>query len=83
MTSGSISSVQSRLREGKSQCERILLVPTPSFEIGELLRGVISAVNVDKGRQIQEVGLLIENEFIRLLRGEILKRNFTRIEHYF
>ena len=83
MTSGSMSSVQSRLREGKFQCEKILLVPSPTFQIGELLRGVISAVNVDKARQIQEVGLLIENEFIRLLRGEILKRDFTKLEHYF
>ncbi len=83
MTLGTISSVQSRLREGKEQSDKILLVPETGFQMRELLRGVISSVNVDKARKIQVVGFLIKNEFIRIPRSEILKRDFSKLSHLF
>lgn len=59
MTSGSISSVQNRLREGKEQCSRIVLALPERFVLGDILRGIISAINADKSSKIEIVGLII------------------------
>ena len=82
MTSGSISSIQNRLREGKEQSSRILLALPERFVLGDVLRGIISAINADRNRKIEGVGLLFRHELITLERMDIEKRDFSKIEHY-
>ena len=83
MTSGTISSVQSRLREGKLQSDKILLSFPKGPPLGDILRGIISSINMDKSRKIQTVGLLFDTELIRWTRSEILQRDFTKFSLYF
>jgi hypothetical protein len=82
MTSGSISSIQSRLREGKEQCSNILLALPERFILGDILRGIISAINSDKTGKIEIVGLLFDYELVEMKRIEIEKRQFSKLNHY-
>ncbi len=82
MTSGSISSIQSRLREGKEQCPRILLALPERFILGDILRGIISAINADKNGKIEIIGLLIDHELVEMKRIDIEKRRFTKLNQY-
>ncbi len=82
MTSGTVSSVQTRLREGKYQSDKILLVFPKEPPLGDILRGIISSINMDKSRRIQTVGLLFDTELVRWTRSEILKRDFTKFNDY-
>ncbi|MBL7815260.1 MAG: hypothetical protein JNL70_09625 [Saprospiraceae bacterium] len=80
---GTTRSVQNRLREGKKQSDKVLLVLPSDYEIGEILRGIISAINVDKSQELKMVGLLTEFEFIVLSRLEIHRRDFSKLKHLF
>jgi hypothetical protein len=82
-TIGGYSSVQSRLREGKEQSANILIALPSEFVIGDILRGVVSAINVDKNRKIQMVGLLFDFEVIFWSRFEIKRKDFSKFKHYF
>jgi Contact-dependent growth inhibition CdiA C-terminal domain len=82
-TSGSYSSIQNRLRDGKEQCENILLALPTEFIIGDTLRGILSAINVDRDRKIQTVGLLFDYEIIFLNRSEIKQKDYSKLSHYF
>ncbi|MBL7814821.1 MAG: hypothetical protein JNL70_07420 [Saprospiraceae bacterium] len=81
-TSGSVSSVQTRLREGKEQSDKILLSFPKERPLGDILRGIISSINMDKSRKIQTVGLLFDKELVRWTRSEILKRDFKKLKPY-
>ena len=79
MTSGSISSIQNRLREGKEQSSRILLALPERFVLGDVLRGIISAINADRNRKIEGVGLLFRHELITLERMDIENEIFQKL----
>ena len=81
-TNGSKGSIQGRLRDGKEQCDRILLVLPTEFTLREVIRGVSSAVSMDKKRKIKEVGLLFETIFIRLTRLEIVENNLEKLRPF-
>jgi hypothetical protein len=80
---GTLRSVQNRLREGKKQSDKVLIAVPVVYEIGEILRGIISAINVDKAQELAWVGVLIKEEFIVLSRLEIHRRDFKKISHLF
>ena len=86
-TSGTSTSVQKRLRVGREQCENILLVVPQRFNLREVLKGIISAVNVDKRKLIKVVGLLFSDKLeigiIRLSREEIRLRDFKKLSIFF
>jgi hypothetical protein len=86
-TLGSSTSVQKRLRVGREQCENILLVVPERFILREILRGIISAVNMDREKMIQVIGLIftekLEIGIIKLTRNEIKNRNFTKLSVFF
>lgn len=82
-TSGTVSSVQTRLREGKYQSDKILLVFPKGPPLGDILRGIISSINMDKSRRIQTVGLLFDTQLVCWTRSEILKRDFKKFTPYF
>lgn len=86
-TNGSKSSVQNRLREGKSQSENILLYIQTGFVLVELLRGIMSAISVDRNQGIKKVGLIFTSRkeigLIVLSREEVKKMVFTKIWLHF
>lgn len=51
--------------------------------LGDILRGIISSINMDKSRKIQTVGLLFDTELVCWTRSEILKRDFNKFTPYF
>ncbi len=74
---GTSTSVQSRLRKGGTQSFKILLVLSEGFDEAEVLRGLMSAVNLDKTGRILIVDFLFPNDrLIRLERDKIRKRDF-------
>ena len=74
---GTSTSVQSRLRKGGTQSSKILLVLTEGFDEAEVLRGLMSAINLDKIGRILIVDFLFPNErLVRLEREKIRKRDF-------
>ncbi len=81
-TNGSKGSIQGRLRDGKEQCDRVLLVLPTEFTLREVIRGVSSAVSMDKQKKIKEVGLLFETIFIRLTRQEIRDNNLEKLSPF-
>ena len=52
-----------------------------------MLRGIISAINVDKSRKIKQIGFLFEEkeelEWIILTRQDVLSFNFSKLTRYF
>jgi hypothetical protein len=77
VSNGSYASVQNRLRSGATQCPRVLVVLTPQFQTSQVLRGLISCVNLDSKMRIGEINLLTpENLIVQLTRDDIKKRNF-------
>lgn len=80
---GTLRSVQNRLREGKKQSDKVLVALPVDYEIGVILRGIISAINVDKAQELKFVGVLFFSEFIVLTRLEIHLRDFKKLEHLF
>jgi hypothetical protein len=82
-TLGSYSSIQSRLREGKEQSSKIILALPSEFILGDILRGILSAINVDKDRKIEVVALLFDYEIIFWSRLEIKQKQYSKFKHYF
>ena len=82
-TNGSKGSIQGRLRDGKEQCGRILLVLPTEFILREIIDGTSSAVNMDKNNKIAAVGLLFENALIILERTEIKESDFEKLQMFF
>jgi hypothetical protein len=82
-TNGSKGSIQGRLRDGKEQCDKILLVLPTEFVLREIIDGVSSATNMDKKNKIASVGLLFENALIILTRDEIKESQFNKLEAFF
>jgi hypothetical protein len=78
-TNGSRASIQGRLREGKNQCDKILLVLPTEFILHDVIRGVYSAVGMDKEGKISEVGLLFETKFVILTKQEITRKNLEEL----
>ena len=74
---GTATSVQSRLRKGATQSSKILLILTEGFDESEVLRGLMSAVNLDRTSRIVVVDFLFpNNRLVRLEREKIRKRDF-------
>jgi hypothetical protein len=82
-TNGSKGSIQGRLRDGKEQCDKILLVLPTEFVLREIIDGTSSAINMDKKRKITSVGLLFENAVIILNRDEIEGSQFDKLQMFF
>lgn len=82
-TNGSKGSIQGRLRDGKEQCDKILLVLPTEFVLREIIDGTSSAINMDKKRKIASVGLLFENALIILNRDEIEESQFDKLQMFF
>jgi hypothetical protein len=78
-TNGSYRSVQNRLRKGRKQSRRILLVMPEIFEHTDVLRGLLSPTNTDKEKSFEIVDLLlIDDKIIRLDYEEVKKRDFKK-----
>ena len=82
-TNGSKGSIQGRLRDGKEQCDKILLVLPTEIVLREIIDGMNSAVNMDKSRKITAIGLLFETALVVLNREEILTNQFEKLEFFF
>jgi hypothetical protein len=79
MTNGTANSVQKRLTKGKTQSKCILLVLPEFFEDADLLRGIISAINNDKDKNIEKIDLLFfDDRLVQLNRYDIQKRDFKK-----
>lgn len=79
-TNGSRGSIQGRLREGKDQCDKILLVLPSEFILFDVIRGISSAIMMDRQGKISEVGLLFEMKFARLSKQEIIEKSLGELE---
>lgn len=74
---GTSTSVQGRLRTGGKQSPKILLTLPQGFDESDVLRGLMSAVNIDKTNRIQVVDFLLpNNRLVRLEREKIRRRDF-------
>jgi Contact-dependent growth inhibition CdiA C-terminal domain len=82
-TNGSKGSIQGRLRDGKEQCDKILLVLPTEFVLREIIDGTSSAINMDKKKKITCVGLLFDNAVIFLNRDEIEESKFDKLQAFF
>jgi hypothetical protein len=82
-TNVSKGSIQGRLRDGKEQCDKVLLVLPMEFVLREIIDGISSAVNMDKSQKISAVGLLFENALIMLNREEIKESKFDKLQLFF
>lgn len=80
---GSKGSIQGRLRDGKEQCDKILLVLPTEFVLREIIDGTSSAINMDKKKKITSVGLLFDNAVIILNREEIEESQFDKLQVFF
>jgi Contact-dependent growth inhibition CdiA C-terminal domain len=82
-TNGSKGSIQGRLRDGKEQCDKILLVLPIDIVLREIIDGMNSAINMDKSKKITSIGLLFETALVILSREEILENQFDKLEFFF
>ncbi len=83
VTSGSANSVQFLLRTGKAQAGRVLLVVPKSATIANIIKGMMSAVNMDKDRKLVSIGLLFEpNDLVELTAEQVRKRDFALLDKY-
>jgi hypothetical protein len=82
-TNGSKGSIQGRLRDGKEQCDKILLVLPIDIVLREIIDGMNSAINMDKSKKITSIGLLFETALVILGREEILENQFDKLEFFF
>jgi hypothetical protein len=82
-TNGSKGSIQGRLRDGKEQCDKILLVLPTDIVLREIIDGINSAVNMDKSRKITSIGLLFGTALVVLHREEILESQFDKLQFFF
>jgi hypothetical protein len=82
-TNGSKGSIQGRLRDGKEQCDKILLVLPKDIVLREIIDGINSAVNMDKSRKITSIGLLFETALVVLHREEVLESQFDKLQFFF
>ena len=77
ITNGTTTSVQLRIREGSHQSPRILLALPDVFDESDVLKGLMSAVNVDKNGRIELVHFLLPNgKLVELTRQMIQRRDF-------
>ena len=81
-TNGSKGSIQGRLRDGKEQCDRILLVLPTEFTLLDVIRGIFSAITMDRQEKISAVGLLFETKFVRLSKQEIIEKSLSELEAF-
>lgn len=82
-TSGSASSVQNLLRKGKKQASRIVLTLPKKFVLGDIIRGMLNAVNLDTKEDIKTVLLIFpDGNLVELGRKDIVKRNFEALKRY-
>jgi hypothetical protein len=79
-TNGSKGSIQGRLRDGKEQCDKILLVLPTEFILLDVIRGIASAVTMDKQEKISTIGLLFESKLIALSKKEIVEKSLSELE---
>jgi Contact-dependent growth inhibition CdiA C-terminal domain len=82
-TNGSKGSIQGRLRDGKEQCDKILLVLPMDIVLREIIDGINSAINMDRSRKITSIGLLFETALVVLSREEILESQFEKLQFFF
>jgi hypothetical protein len=75
-TTGSKGSVQTRLREGKEQCSRILLALPDEFNKSDLIKGMTSAIYMDAAAKIKQVELLWKNKIYSMSRQDIIEGKF-------
>jgi hypothetical protein len=82
-TNGSKGSIQGRLRDGKEQCDKIMLVLPSEIILREIIDGMNSAINMDRSNKIAAIGLLFETALVVLSRGEILSNEFDKLQFFF
>jgi hypothetical protein len=82
-TNGSKGSIQGRLRDGKEQCHKIMLVLPSEIILREIIDGMNSAINMDKSEKIVAIGLLFETALVVLSRDEILNNQFDKLQFFF
>ncbi|MBL7815261.1 MAG: hypothetical protein JNL70_09630 [Saprospiraceae bacterium] len=80
-TNGSESSIQNRIRKGKSQSKNRLLVFPDNFDEAEVITALINAINMDKRNEVSLLHLLFVNDKIAVLTKEDIR--FRRFEKFF
>lgn len=79
-TNGSKGSIQGRLRDGKEQCDKIMLVLPTEFILLDVIRGISSAIAMDKQGKISAVGLLFQSKLTKLSKQEIMEKSLIELE---
>lgn len=81
---GSRNCIQNNIKKAKKQAPRILLkINSKNFVMGDILRGLMSAIRFDETGKIKLVAFWMpDNSIIQISRKEIEERNFKAFKNY-